>query len=156
VRDHSAILAAYETLQKGRPQAVRDGDSRVGSKHNRRNRGFVRVDYAGREIHFYPTKFWPSVVGVSVVTLRNWLNRSIIVAYQMHNMDVMCKAELHALKGVVARWYSSRDMHNAIEPAFQDDLKKALAEVRLALDTLKRKLPMSAAQTDLLAPSLKD
>ena len=156
MRDHSAILAAYETLQKGRPQAVRDGDSRVGSKHNRRNRGFVRVDYAGHEIHFYPTKFWPSKIGVSVVTVRNWLNKHIIVAYQMHGMNVMCKAELHSLKLVVARWYSSRDMHNAIEPAFQADLKKALAEVRLALDTLKRGLPMSHTQLNLLEPSIKE
>lgn len=156
MRDHRNILAAYETLQKGRPGAVRDGDSRIGSKHNRRNRGFVRVDYAGREVIFYPTKFWPSVVGVSTVTLRNWMNRSIIVAQQMHGMPVMCKAELHALKLVVARWYGSRDMHNAIEEAFQADLKKALADVRFALDTFKRRLPMTQLHTDLIAPSLKD
>lgn len=156
MRDHRNILAAYETLQKGRPQAVRDDDSRIGSKHNRRNRGFVRVDYAGREVIFYPAKFWPSIVGVSVVTLRNWLNRSIIVTFKMHGMNVMCKAELHALKAVVARWYNSRDMHNAIEPAFQADLKKALAEVRFALDTFKRGLPMTHAQTTLIEPSTKD
>lgn len=96
------------------------------------------------------------MIGVSIVTLRNWLNKRIIVAYQMHGMHVMCKAELHSLKLVVARWYSSRDMHNAIEPAFQADLKNALAEVRLALDTLKRHLPMTAAQLTLIEPSLKD
>jgi hypothetical protein len=84
------------------------------------------------------------------------MKRGIITAYVMHDMPVMCKAELHALKVVVARWYGTRDMHNAIEAAFQNDLKEALAQVRFALDTLKRRLPMSPQQRQLLTPSIKD
>ena len=156
MRDNRAILAAYETLQKGRPVSVRDGDSRLGSKHNRRNRSFIRVAYADREVVFYPVKLWAAIVGVSSVTLRHWLNRQIIAAYKMHGMYVMCRAELHALKAVVAKWYGTRDLHNAIEPAFQHDLKQALAEVRFALDTFKRGLPMTPAQQTLIEPSLKD
>lgn len=156
MRDNKAILAAYETLQKGVPKALMEGDNRYGSKHDRHNRGFVRVKYAGTEILFYPKKFWPSVVGVSIVTLRNWINRGIITTYVMHGMHVMCKAEMHALKNVVAKWYSSRDMHNAIEAEFQADLKDALAKVRLALDTFKRRLPMTTDQQALIQPSIKE
>jgi hypothetical protein len=152
VRDNRAVLAAYETLEKGIPKELRSGDSRVGSTHNRRGRGFVRVLYAGHEIKFYPIKVWPSVVGVSVVTLRNWINKRIIAAYEMHGMHVMCKAEMRALKVVVQKWYATRDMHNAIEPEFQRDLRGALAEIRLALDSLKRNLPMTQRMLDILSP----
>ena len=116
----------------------------------------MRVTYADREITFYPTKVWPSIVGVSIVTLRNWLNRGYISAYTMHEMHVMCHAELYALKAVRAKWHSSRDMHNAIEPEFRAELRESLAEVRLALDTFKRRLPMSPSMLALLQPSLKE
>ena len=148
MRDHRHIIAAGAIH--------RSDDRRVGSTHDRHNRGFIREQYADSEIMFWPVKFWPAIVGVSSVTLRNWLNKGVISAYEKHGMKVMTKAEMATLKNVVAKWYNTRDMHNAIEPEFKADLRNALSEVRLALDTYRKRMTMTPHQTLLLEPSIKE
>lgn len=155
MRDHRHILAAHEKLSAKPPPRSAD-DNRVGSTYNRRGRGIIREQYRGVEIVFYPPKFWPAIVGVSIVTLRNWLNREIIVTQEKYGMHVMCMTELHALKECVAKWYKTRDMHNAIEPEFRDDLRAHLQEARIALETFRRNLPLSPRMRTLLTPDIKD
>jgi hypothetical protein len=106
-----------------------------------------------REIVFFPVKEWPATVHVTQMTLRNWLNKGVIVARRMYDMHVMCRAELHALRDVVKKWHKTRDLHNAIEPEFRAEMQEALAEVRLALDTYRRSLPVTDRQLQILSPS---
>lgn len=105
---------------------------------------------------YYPPKFWPAVVGVSLVTLRNWLKKGIFVTEEKYGMHILCMTELHALKKVVAAWYKTRDMHNAIEPEFQADIKRSLQEARIALETFRRNLPLSLSQRQLIVYDIKD
>jgi hypothetical protein len=144
---HKQRLAAYAQMNHA---AREPHDKRVGSKHDRRSRGFVSQMIGGMYIKFYPLKHWPATVGVTSMTLRNWLVQNIITAYTMHRMHVMCEAEMAALRDVVQRWYSSRDLHNAIEPAFRQEMREALAEVRLALDTAKLNRTLTERQQHLL------
>jgi hypothetical protein len=150
-----ARLSAYEQLAKGRAKELREADGRHSAHHKRFRRGFVRVAYGPYEIKFHPIKEWSRYVSVTSMTFRNWLKRDIIRAVYMHDMPVMCVAELLALKAVVLKWHNSRDIHNAIEPAFRAELNEALTKVRLALDSLKRNCHIDDHQRALLEPSLE-
>jgi hypothetical protein len=143
-------LAHEHVRRESRPK---DGDKRFGAEHKRYSRSFVRIQHADREIVFFPIKEWPSTVHVTQMTLRNWLNKGVIAARRVYDMHVMCRAEMHALRDVVKKWHSTRDLHNALEPEFRAEMREALAEVRLALDTYRRQLPVSDRQLALLRPS---
>lgn len=129
-------------------------DRRFGSEHSRFYRGFVDADYVQSVIRFYPLKRWVPVVGVVDATLRCWLAQRIITAYVMFGMPVMCKAEMVALRDV-AKQHNVSNRANTSQ-VFIDDARNALQEVRLALDSYKRKFVLTDRQRMLIAPSVNE
>lgn len=131
-------------------------DRRVGAKHDRHARSFIRKQYGDHTIRFYPLKEWPRVVGVTNKTLRTWLQQRVLSAYTMHRMYVMCLAEQMALAAVVRRHHQVT-RHGEITPEFTKDVADTLREVRLALDVLgSPKHKLSEAQYALVLPSIND
>lgn len=145
-----AQLALYQ--QRG----SNSSDKRVGAKHKRYYRGFVRRTYGTHTIKFYPLKLWPKIVGVNNQTLRTWMKLEILRAHVWHQMPVMCLAEQHALAKVVQN-HHMHTKHGVITDAFRAEVSESLLEVRLALDTLSREdLSLTERQRMLLSPSLND
>lgn len=137
-------------------QGPNSSDKRVGAKHKRYYRGFVRRTYGTHTIKFYPLKLWPKIVGVNNQTLRTWMKLEILSANIWHQMPVMCLAEQHALAEVVKK-HHMHTKHGEITDDFKREVYDNLMEVRIALDTLARPdLDLTERHRMILSPSLQD
>jgi hypothetical protein len=89
------------------------------------------------------------------MTLRTWIKAGYISAFKLHRMYVMSMAEQEALS-VVVRKYHQRTKHAEVSPAFIEEARKCLAEVRKALDALSKGHILTDRQQQLLLPSIQE
>jgi hypothetical protein len=136
--------------------AVREDDARLRSKHDRHNRGFVRVKWGECVIIFYPPKFWRATLSISEMTVRTWINHGLFNVHKYHHMHVMPKAELVVLRDAIKEFKADTRAHT--DPAFIKSVVSSLLEVRAAYYSLRR-IPyaqLTSRQMKLLEPSLTE
>ena len=152
-----ARLEARERGSRGCPTGASDSDARLGAKHTRIRRGFVPVNKGIYTVRFWPLKDCVHRVGVSNQTLRAWIKNNVITVYKMYRMYVMSKAEQEALGAVVRRYHVGTKRHKEISDEFIQEARKALLDVRIALDSLGNpEVPMSEKMWELVQPSIQD
>ena len=151
----SLTPAQLKLYQERSASKLSGDDSRLGAKHDRMYRGFIKKPVGKYVFKYYPLKLWPPVVGLTNQALRYWLRDGIITATKEHRMYVMCLAEQKALASVLRGHRYTK--HSEITSELVKDLQDALRAVRAAIEILSRAArPLTPAELTLLQVSIND